>query len=50
MSDPEGEEFTTFTVGGKPREPIVVAMEVNRQKLPMEVDTGVALSVISTTT
>ena len=37
VSDSEGKEFTMFTVGGKPREPIVVTVEVNGQKLPMEV-------------
>ena len=45
--DPEVEEFTMFKVGGKPHEPIVVT---NNQQLLMEVDTGTAVSVISTMT
>ena len=48
--DPEVEEFTMFRVGGKPHEPIVVTLSVNGQQLPMEVDTGAAVSVISSTT
>ena len=50
VSDPKVEEFTMFKVGGKPHKPIVVTLGVNRQQLPMEVDTGAAVSVISTTT
>ena len=50
VSDPEVEEFTMFKVGGKTHEPIVVTLGVNGQQLPMEVDTGAAVSVISTTT
>ena len=50
VSDPEVEEFTMFKVGGKTHEPIVVTLGVNGQQLPMEVGTGAAVSVISTTT
>ncbi len=50
-SDSEDEEFTLFKVGGKSQQhPIVVTMSVNGQQIPMEVDTGASVSVISTTT
>ena len=51
-SDSEAEELTMFKVGGKSQHqnPIVVTMEVNGQQIPMEVDTGAAVSLISTTT
>ena len=39
-----------FKVGGKTHEPIVVTLGVNGQQLPVEVGTGAAVSVISTTT
>ena len=50
LSDEETTEFTMFKVGGKALHPIVVTVGVNGQQLPMEVDTGAAVSVISTTT
>ena len=50
VSDPDVEEFTMFKVGGKPHEPIVVTLGVNGQQLPMEVDTGAAVFIISSTT
>ena len=44
-------EFTLFKVGSKgARHPIMVIVEVNGQQLRMEVDTGAAVSVISTAT
>ena len=49
MSDPEVEEFTMSKVGGKTHEPIVATLDVNGQQLPMEVDIGTAVSMISTT-
>ena len=42
--------FTMFRVGGNPQTPMVVTMEVNGKLLTMEVDTGAAVSVISTAT
>ena len=44
------EEFTLFRVEGKGLHPIVVTMGVNGQQLPMEVDTGAAVSLISSAT
>ena len=39
-----------FKVGGKRHKLTVVTLVVNGHQLPMEVDTGAAVSVISTTT
>ena len=38
-----------FKVGGKPHEPIITLVVIGQQ-VPMEVDTGAAVSVISTMT
>ena len=37
----EQDELPLLRVGGKARQPIVMSMTVNRQRLLMEVDTGV---------
>ena len=42
--------FALFRLEGKTHHPIVVTLEVNGVQLPMEVDTGAAVSVISSTT
>jgi len=47
--DEEFEELPLLK-GGKARQPIVVIMIINGQKVPMEVDTGAAVSVISSAT
>ena len=44
------EELEMFKVDKKSSRPITVALDVNRQKLSMEVDTGAAVSVISEAT
>ena len=44
-------DITLFTVDrSTTRKPIVIEMEVNGRQLPMELDTGAAVSLISTTT
>ena len=49
--EPDSDEgFTLFKVGSEGLRPIVVTMGVNGQQLPMEVDTGAAVSVISSAT
>lgn len=45
-ADMEEQEFSLFRLGGKTAQPIMVTMEVNNQPLPMEVDTGAAVSVM----
>ena len=42
--------FAVFQLGEKSQHPIIVTLEVNGLPLPMEVDTGAAVSVISSTT
>ena len=46
----EQDELPLLRVGGKARQPILLSMTVNGQRLLMEVDTGAAVSVISSTT
>ena len=51
--DSEGDEpdsLPLLRVGGQARQPIVVKLTVDGQSVPMEVDTGAAVSVISSTT
>ena len=44
-------DITLFTVDrSTTRKPIIIKMEVNGRQLPMELDTGAAVSLISTTT
>ena len=44
-------DITFFTMErSTTRKPIVIEMEVNGRQLPMELDTGAAVSLISTTT
>ena len=46
-SDPE--DFQLFTLGTKASRPITVDMRVEGRQLTMEVDTGAAVSIISST-
>ena len=48
--DEEEMTFAMFRLEGKTHHPIIVTLEVNGVQLPMEVDTGAAVSVISSTT
>ena len=51
IQEEQSTDLTLFTVN-KPSssEPITLELEINGQKLPMELDTGAAVSLISTTT
>lgn len=49
-SDSQDEEFTLFKLGRKSQQLTVVTMGVNGQQIPMEVDTGAAVAVISAAT
>ena len=42
-----GEEYTMYTVRGAREPPVIVHPEVNKIAIPMEVDTGAAVSIIS---
>ena len=46
-SDSEDTALPLFKVGRKALRPIVVTLNVSGQRLPMEVDTGAAVSIIS---
>ena len=48
--DKEETTFAVFLLGEESDHTIKVTLEVNKLKLPMEVHTGVAVSVISSTT
>ena len=48
--DEEETTFAMFRLGEESHHPIKVTLEVNGLQLPMEVDTGAAVSVISSTT
>ena len=44
---PESEERVILRVGGPPSKPITVTVEIDGKSIPMEVDTGSAVSLIS---
>ena len=49
IQEPEsGDEFPVLRVGGKSVRPIMVEITINGKKTPMELDTGAAVSIIST--
>ena len=48
--DEEEVTFAMFRLEGKTHHPIIVTLEVNGVQLPIELDTGAAVSVISSTT
>lgn len=49
-TDHKDEELTMVKVRSKSLHPLQPTIDVNRRQLPMEVDSGAAVSVISTTT
>ena len=51
IREPEsGDEFPVLRVGGKSVRPIMVEITINGKKTQMELDTGAAVSIISTKT
>ena len=49
-NDTDASAYTLFNVSSSPSKPYVVTMQVNGTELPMEVDTGASLTLISKTT
>ena len=49
-NDTDASAYTLFNVSSSPSKPYVVTVQVNGTELPMEVDTGASLTLISKTT
>ena len=48
--DPSNSDLPILTVGGRSTQPITAVLELNGRSVPMEVDTGAAVSLIAETT
>ena len=49
-NDTDATAYTMFNVSGSPSKPYIVTAQINGTELPMEVDTGASLTLISKTT
>ena len=49
-NDTDASAYTLFNVAGSPSKPYVVTVQINGVQLPMEVDTGASLTLISKST